>query len=260
MLLRGIGLSPLKLALIIAALLVTAVYYFEINPTQGQLLSDSKSQRGPSGQVLQPELISEYLASDGNAQPSLENIEAACSKHGFKAFQQDDSSRPRRVYDIFPFLLELDWLEIRLQTLAPYVDYFVIVEYSTTFTGLPNPVVLKDNWDRFKKYENQILSFVVDDKIPRNVTDVWVHERFMKDAMLYETFPSLIGTEKEAKEGDVILVSDVDEIPKPQTVSLLRHCSFPERLTLRSHFYYYSFQWLHRGEQVRAMIYNVSPR
>lgn len=249
MLLRGLGLSPIKAALIITALLITAAYYFEINPTEGQLFTDPKSQRGPSGKVLQPDLITQTLQSDS---PSLDSIEQTCSKHGFTTFQTDDSSFPRRVYDIFPFLLELDWLEIRLRTLAPYVDYFVIVEYSTTFTGLPNPVVLKDHWDRFKEFESQILHFVVDDEIPKDITDVWVHERFMKDAMLYKTFPSLVGTEREAKEGDVILVSDVDEIPKPQTVSLLRYCEFPERLTLRSHFYYYSFQWLHRGEQVRA--------
>jgi beta-1,4-mannosyl-glycoprotein beta-1,4-N-acetylglucosaminyltransferase len=27
----------------------------------------------------------------------------------------------------------------------------------------------------------------------------------------------------------------------------LRNCNYPRRLTLRSRFYYYSFQWLHRG-------------
>jgi len=47
----------------------------------------------------------------------------------------------------------------------------------------------------------------------------------------------------------VILVSDVDEIPRPATLKVLRNCDFPRRLTLRSVFYYYSFQWLHRGDE-----------
>jgi beta-1,4-mannosyl-glycoprotein beta-1,4-N-acetylglucosaminyltransferase len=44
-------------------------------------------------------------------------------------------------------------------------------------------------------------------------------------------------------------VSDLDEIPRPATLTLLRNCEFPRRLTLRSKFYYYGFQWLHRGEE-----------
>jgi beta-1,4-mannosyl-glycoprotein beta-1,4-N-acetylglucosaminyltransferase len=71
----------------------------------------------------------------------------------------------------------------------------------------------------------------------------------MKNAMLYKTFPTFVRADRKAHEGDVILVADVDEIPKPETMTVLPYCDFPERLTLRSHFYYYPFQWLHRGEQ-----------
>jgi beta-1,4-mannosyl-glycoprotein beta-1,4-N-acetylglucosaminyltransferase len=196
---------------------------------------------------LQRDLVSRYLwPARGTTTPHPENVEQACSEHGFAPYRQNNGTR-RRVYDIFPFMLELDWLEIRLRTLAPFVDYFVIVEFTTTFTGLPNPPILRDNWSRFKEFEDQILHFEVDDEV--NSTDVWVHERFMKNAMLYKTFPTFVGTDHEAHEGDVIVVADVDEIPKPETMTLLRYCDFPERLTLRSHFYYYSFQWLHHGEQ-----------
>ena len=48
---------------------------------------------------------------------------------------------------------------------------------------------------------------------------------------------------------DVLVVSDVDEILRPSTLRTLRACAFPRRLTLASRFYYYSFQWLHRGPE-----------
>jgi beta-1,4-mannosyl-glycoprotein beta-1,4-N-acetylglucosaminyltransferase len=48
--------------------------------------------------------------------------------------------------------------------------------------------------------------------------------------------------------GDIILVSDADEIPSRSTLTTLRNCQFPERTTLCGSFFYYSFQWRHVGE------------
>lgn len=53
---------------------------------------------------------------------------------------------------------------------------------------------------------------------------VWDHERDMKNALLYKTFPTL-DSDRQAIEGDVIVVSDVDEIPKPETIALLRYAN-----------------------------------
>lgn len=66
--------------------------------------------------------------------------------------------------------------------------------------------------------------------------------------MFTQILPSLAGN-LAPNEGDAILVSDLDEIPRPATLTLLRYCDFPQRLTLRSRFYYYGFQWLHRGTE-----------
>ena len=49
-------------------------------------------------------------------------------------------------------------------------------------------------------------------------------------------------------QGDVLLVGDIDEIPRIGTLTALRNCAFPPRVTLRTQMYYYSYQWLHRGE------------
>ncbi len=75
------------------------------------------------------------------------------------------------------------------------------------------------------------------------------HEDYLRNALLTEVFPGLRGGPQAAQKDDVLIVSDMDELIKPGALLLMRHCAFPKRLTLRSHFYYYSFQWVHRGDQ-----------
>ena len=64
--------------------------------------------------------------------------------------------------------------------------------------------------------------------------------------------------DQEAIVGDVILVSDVDEIPRPDALKTLRNCEFPKELTLRTKMYYYGFQWLKRDDwpHPQATYYN----
>ena len=56
------------------------------------------------------------------------------------------------IYDCFPFFNELDILEIRLNSLAPYVDRFVLSEMDVTHSGRPKPFYFSENKDRFKDF------------------------------------------------------------------------------------------------------------
>ena len=134
MLLHGlrVRLGPIKSILLLTCILITTCYYFY--PT---FLT---SEHGYTGNVLQRDLVSHYLWPYGTKTPTPESIDQACRDHGFTRYQQNNNgTRRRRVYDLFPFHQELNWLEIRLRTLAPFVDYFVITEYTTTFTGIQSP-------------------------------------------------------------------------------------------------------------------------
>lgn len=174
-----------------------------------------------------------------------EEAHAICRANGFPSYKQ--KHKQRKVYDLILLSTELDWLDIRLQTLSPYVDYFVVVESHTTFTRKPKPLYLQENWDRFKIWHHQIIHRVVYDPVESN--RIWDHEDWFRDSMFTEVFPGLVGTRQEAHDGDVLLVSDMDEIVRPGAMLLLRYCDIPPRLTLRTDFYYYSFQWRHRGPQ-----------
>lgn len=200
--------------------------------------------RTPREHRLQPGLFSDNIKRDPLRPSETDKIVSVCRNHGFKPYR--NRGPRRKVYDLLLFSYELEVLEIRLNTLAPYVDYFVIVEATNTFTALPKPLILKDDWNNFTDFHSKMLHYVVEDKVQSTWT--WDHEDFIRNALLYETFPKMTG-DQQANPGDVLLVSDIDEIPKPETMILLRYCDIPNRLTLRSFFYYYSYQWLHRGEQ-----------
>lgn len=86
--------------------------------------------------------------SDASEAPSL------CHQHGWTPFS---NPAKRKVYDLIMINTELDWLEIRLNTTYPYVDYFVIVESKKTFTNHDKPLVIKDNLAQFSEYRDKII-------------------------------------------------------------------------------------------------------
>jgi beta-1,4-mannosyl-glycoprotein beta-1,4-N-acetylglucosaminyltransferase len=193
-------------------------------PTSG----DSQIKLTPQG-LLPPDMASTY-----------------CAAHNWEPFHAQ-SEHPRQVYDLVMINSELDWLEIRLNTLHTHVDYFVVLESATTFTGLKKPLMVQENWSRFAQFHDKIIYHILENPPPPTANS-WAHERHQRNAMFTQVFPFL-NTTQAAHDGDVILVSDLDEIPRPATLTVLRNCDFPARLTLRSEFYYYSFQWRHVGPE-----------
>lgn len=175
-----------------------------------------------------------------------------CAAHGYNVFKPGAAPRSgeRKVYDLFMVNTELDFLEIRLRTLYDYVDYFVIVESTRSFQGGEKELLIRNAWDRFSDFHHKMiyheLQFPEDFKLKLKTT--WDYENFQRDAMFLQVFPSLSGR-KAPVEGDAIIVADVDEIPRPATLLVLRTCGFPRYLTLASRFYYYSFQFLHKGAE-----------
>lgn len=188
------------------------------------------------------------LSLDMNAQDTKSEV---CKQHNWRPFQTGTQRPLRRVYDLFMVNTELDWLEIRLNTTYEYVDYFIIVESPKTFTNHDKPLIIKDNMERFHRYADKIIYHQLE--IPEGFhsdrsNPAWAWEDFQRNAMYDQVFPRLKGNQAPM-QGDVIIVADVDEIIRPETIAILKACNFPPRLNLRSDFYYYSFQLRHKGEQ-----------
>ncbi|KAH9891499.1 glycosyltransferase family 17 protein [Xylariomycetidae sp. FL2044] len=175
-------------------------------------------------------------------------VQGLCRQHGWTPFH---SPSTRKIYDLIMVNTELDWLEIRLNSSYHYVDYFVIVESRKTFTNHDKPLVISDNMDKFAAYRDKIIYHELE--IPPGfhsdrANPSWAWEDLQRNAMYDQVLPRLRGPQAPLME-DVLIVADVDEVVSPKTLVLLKSCNFPRRLTLRSHFFYYSFQYMHKGPQ-----------
>lgn len=114
------------------------------------------------------------------------------------------------VYDCFQFFNELDILRIRLNVLNSVVDRFVISEATETFSGLKKPLYYEENKEMFSEFQDKIIHVVVDDT-PKGA-DWGTHERdtFQKNAVTRGL--------KDCTDDDVIIFSDLDEIPNPDKI------------------------------------------
>lgn len=119
----------------------------------------------------------------------------------------------RKIFDCVVFNDELDLLELRLRTAAPFVDAFVVVEADRTFSGLPKPLRFAAERERFAPWEAQIRHVVVDD-MPVGGATRWPAEVHQRNALLR----GLDG----AADDDVVIVADVDEILHPEVLAGLR--------------------------------------
>lgn len=149
------------------------------------------------------------------------------------------------IYDCFMIYNELEMLKIRLNILSKYVDYFVIVESTHTHSGKPKKLYFKENKNKFKKFLNQIVYIVVDDlnnapiitdKPPYDKIELfqlnpltWSREFYQRNCITR----GLIN----AKDSDLILIGDIDEIPKPEKIKLVKYSQKPT--CFEQDFYYY---------------------
>jgi beta-1,4-mannosyl-glycoprotein beta-1,4-N-acetylglucosaminyltransferase len=116
-----------------------------------------------------------------------------------------------KVFDVFPFFNELDLLEIRLNVLDPYVDWFILSEATKTFSGLDKPLYYQENKKRFEKFNHKIIYNIVED-----TTAPELHP-YQRDVFQKDNIKKVIL--ENASEGDIIIWSDVDEVPNIEAIS-----------------------------------------
>lgn len=128
-----------------------------------------------------------------------------------------------KVIDAFSFFDELDLLEIRFNILNDYVDYFVIVEATETFSGKGKKLFFDENKERYKKWMHKIIHYVVDDYPFDRVTfnfalnsrntgkkeHWWMREFYQKEKLI-----DALGC---FSDDDIVYVSDLDEVWNPET-------------------------------------------
>jgi len=112
------------------------------------------------------------------------------------------------IIDSFMFCDELDLLEIRLGQLDEVVDYFVFNELNRTHSGRPKPLHYQAHKSQFSKWHHKIVCDAPD--LPP--MGAWATETAQRHAL-----ENLVRKLNPAAT-DVLLTSDCDEIPNPETI------------------------------------------
>ena len=147
-----------------------------------------------------------------------------------------------KIYDCFMYFDEEVVLDLRLNTLNEFVDYFVIVE--SIFTHKGDKRELKFNHKKFEKFKNKIIYLVLD-KEPKELQKIIDtkndHGGYIMNALLRENNQRNFISEglKSANDDDFILISDVDEIPNLEKINFGK---FSEKIIqFRQEMFYYKF-------------------
>jgi hypothetical protein len=183
---------------------------------------------------------------------------------------------PRKIYDLLLVNPEtsLDALELHLAQMAPFIDFFVLLE-SPTIKHPPSELapepewwerdlskpsgptspshtensdadtqpILDSIWDSLLyPYHNKIIRRSLSQS-SADFAPGKDHQAAARNAVYSQVVPLLTGSQKPAL-GDVLLVSDVEELLRPDTLQVLRNCHIPERVTIRTRKFWYSFQWV----------------
>ncbi len=140
--------------------------------------------------------------------------------------------KKKKIVDCFIFYNETKLLEYRLKLLDPIVDYFVLVEANQTFVGKPKPLYYKP------KQNSKVIHIIVD--LPWNDTghgitpdQVWDNERFQRNSIEKALL------ELKLNESDLLILSDIDEIPDPECLINLDVKGIAQ---LEQDLYYYTLE------------------
>ena len=130
-----------------------------------------------------------------------------------------------KIFDCFSYWDEDLLLDLRLNILSDHVDYFVITEGNKTWQN--NPKKLRFDINKFKKFKEKIIYIPVTDMPDGD--NPYLRENHQRNCLER----GLI----KADKNDIIIISDLDEIPNPKTLSKFKN---DQRFAVfkQKHFYY----------------------
>ena len=121
------------------------------------------------------------------------------------------------IYDTFTFFNEIDLLKIRLEELQGVVDKFVLVESIHTHAYREKPLYFQEYKHEFKDYLDKIVYYLVEDTPPMGKFDRWAIERHQRGCI------SRALDKCNCSNDDVILISDLDEIPRASKIEMAKN-------------------------------------
>ena len=196
--------------------------------------------------------------------------ETECKTYGFETTKQ---IKQQRIFDGFILSTELDLLHLRLTELDGLITKFILVEATRTFTNLKKPLWWRDYGryqSRFAKFLPYIVHIIIPEEEIQHIfenknqyfkTNIggggkWRVEALHRRSIMKGFYVANV------KDGDVLLASDVDEIPRRNTLQVLSHCTnYPSQIVFELKTYIGGFHihsTLPPKRNSAARIYNSS--
>ena len=119
-----------------------------------------------------------------------------------------------KIYDCFQYFNEENVLELRFNILNEFVDFFVIAESTTDHQGKEKK--LNFDIEKFKKFKKKIIYVIVDDTLDKikksHIGQNSLVERHQRNSIMRGL--------KKCHDDDLVIISDVDEIPDLSKLNL----------------------------------------
>ena len=173
------------------------------------------------------------------------------------------------VYDCFMYFDEDLLVDLRFNILNNYVSKFVITEATYTHNGTKKK--LKFDINNFKRFKNKIEYIVVDNeppnilKINNNDSPEKKGQKLILNGYARDNYQRnrLADGIKKAEENDIIIVSDLDEIPNLKNINF--HNVSNKIIQFKQKMFYYKlnlfypeFDWF--GSKACKKKYLISPQ
>ena len=155
------------------------------------------------------------------------------------------------IYDCFQYFDEDNLLDIRLNVLNQHVKKFVITESTYTHNGSKKN--LNFNINNFKKFKDKIIYIVVDTQPEKllKINDNDLEEKKGQKSILngmardYHQRENLIKGLNNCNAEDLVLISDLDEIPNLSNLNLSEMKN--KIIIFQQKMFYYKLNLLYEG-------------
>ena len=148
-----------------------------------------------------------------------------------------------RIFDCTTFFNEKMIMDLRFNTLNPYVTKFIVVESIYSHSGQKKK--LNFNINDYSEFKNKIEYIVIKEE----PTDIIQGDELIKNPYnkrlnslkrIEQSYDNMIKGIDEAKEDDLILLSDNDEIPNLSSFSI-EDLKKTDYVIFKQLFFYYKF-------------------
>ena len=156
-----------------------------------------------------------------------------------------------KIYDCFMFFDEEMLLDLRLNIMNKHVDRFVITESIYMHSGKPKKLIFDIN--KFSKFRDKIIYNVVDDQPPdievinKNDNNDIKGSKLINNSLKRENYQREMAKKSlnEAKDEDIILINDIDEIPNLDGINFNNINN--KIIIFKQKIFYYKFNLLYKN-------------